>query len=208
MPKAKPPAAPNVIEKSSEPSAPTEIEKLNAKNFAGQAHPGALAGVAMTRTRQYVVACKLGVPYYKIQHTPLVEKQQMGNQGMRTVMEAEPTGPVVILRGTARPRGALPEGFPDAPLIVDGAALNFGIDADWFDEWLEQHKRDPLVINKMIFAREKEADVRSIAKEHTRETSGLEPVNPKGDARMPKSTRAEVADVSGAGKTAQERNAG
>lgn len=182
--------------------APTEIDRLNAENFAGRPHPGSGPALPQTRTRQYVVGCKLGVAYYRLQHTPLVEKQQQGQQGMRTVMEAEPTGPIVTLRGTAYPRGTVPEGFPPAPLIVDGAALNYGIDADWFDEWLRQHAKDPLVINGLIFARENEADVRAIAKENAAVKSGLDPVNPKGDPRISKSTRGEIANVAPADRKA------
>jgi hypothetical protein len=174
----------------------TELEKLNQQQFSGQsAHPASGPLLPQTRTRQYVVGCKLGVASIALQLSPLVEKEQMGSQGSRKVMEAQRTGPVVILRGTAYPRGTVPDGFPPAPMIVDGAAMNFGIDAEWMDHWLEEHKRDPLVINKLIFACEKEEDAKAIAREHKDVKSGLDPVNPKGDTRMPRSNRSEIDDV-------------
>jgi hypothetical protein len=79
--------------------------------------------------------------------------------------------------------------------MVDGAALNFGIDADWFDEWLKQHARDPIVMNKLIFCHEKQDHVQGMARETKEIRSGLEPVNPKSDSRMPRSNRGEIDDV-------------
>ena len=175
---------------------PTEIEQLNQDQFSGKsAHPGSGPSLPQTRTRQYVVGCKLGIRSIALQLSPLVDKEQMGSQGSRIVKEAQRTGPVVILRGTAYPRGTIPDGYEPPAMIVDGAALNFGIDADWMDQWLEEHQRDPLVLNKLIFAREKEEDAKAIAREHKDVKSGLDPVNPKGDTRMPKSNRGEIDDV-------------
>lgn len=175
---------------------PTEVEQLNQKQFAGQsAHPASGPMAAQTRTRQYVVGCKLGVASIALQLTPLIDKEQMGNQGSKIVREAVRTGPIIILRGTAYPRGTVPEGFPPPPIIVDGAALNFGVNADDFDEWLDQNKRNPFVMNNMIFAHEKQDWVVGKAKEFKDLKSGLDPVNPKGDLRMPKSNRGEISDI-------------
>lgn len=142
-----------------------------------------------------IVACKLGVAYYDIQHSKIVDKFEQNMQGGRTVKEAERVGQVVRLRGTAYPRGTPPVGFPPAPEIVDGAALNYGVDKDWFDAWLEQNKMNPIVQNRMIFAHETIDGVRGEAKELGAFLSGLEPVNPGKDRRIPKSTREEVSDV-------------
>lgn len=141
------------------------------------------------------VACKLGVAYYDIQHTKIVDKFEQNMQGGRTVREAERTGQVVRLRGTAYPRGTPPAGFPAAPEIMNGAALTRGVDKDWFDAWLEQHKLDPIVVNKMVFAAETDDALRGESAELSKFLSGLEPVNPKGDPRIPKSARSEVTDI-------------
>jgi hypothetical protein len=147
-----------------------------------------------------IVACKLGVAYYAIQLCRIDEKFEQNMQGGRTVKEATRIGQVINLRGTAYPRGTPPVGFPAPPQIVNGAALNYGIDKDWFDAWLEQHKLDPLVMNKLIFAHETVDGVTGEAKELANFLSGLEPVDPRPgkDARMPKSSRpSEVTDIEG-----------
>jgi hypothetical protein len=143
-----------------------------------------------------IVACKLGVAYYDIQLCRIDEKFEQNMQGGRTVKEATRIGSVVRLRGTAYPRGTPPAGFPDRPEIVNGAALTRGIDKEWFDVWMEQHKLDPLVMNKMIFAAETDDAIRGESAELSKFLSGLEPVNPKGDPRIPKSSRpSEITDI-------------
>ena len=173
------------------------LEKLNQAQFQdpSSAKPAHGEVAAPSRGRTVVVACKLGVASFSIQHSKLVDKFEQNMQGGRSVREAERVGQVVVLRGTAYPRGTPPEGFPPPPIIVDGAALNFGIDAAWFEEWLRQNERNPIVMNKMVFAHEKEDVVRGMAKDLGGLTSGLEPINPKKDPRITKSTRGEVSDI-------------
>lgn len=142
-----------------------------------------------------IVACKLGVAYFSIQLCKMETKFEQNMQGGREVKESTRIGEVVRLRGTAYPRGTPPEGFPERPEIVAGAALNYGIDRDWFNEWLKQNHLNPLVMNKMIFAHEKLDGVRGIAKETAGVQSGLEPISPKKDPRITRSTRSEVSDI-------------
>lgn len=145
-----------------------------------------------------IVALKLGIAYFDIQLCSIVDKFEQNMQGGRTVKEATRIGQVVRLRGTAYPRGTPPEGFPDRPEIIAGAALNYGIDKDWFTEWMHQNRLNPIVVNKMIFGHETIAGVHAMAKELAGQLSGLDPVNPKnlkGDPRMPRTTRQDVSDV-------------
>lgn len=143
------------------------------------------------------VACKLGIAFFDIQHTRIVTKFEQNMQGGKEIREAERVGQVVRLRGTAYPRGTPPKGFPSPPEIVGGAALNRGIDKDWFDAWLVQNKLNPVVQNRMVFAHESEDHVRGEAAELSKFLSGLEPVNPDGDHRIPKSSRpSEVTELS------------
>lgn len=143
-----------------------------------------------------IVACKLGVAYYDIQHSKIVEKFEQNMQGGKTIKEANRVGAVVRLRGTAYPRGTPPQGFPTAPIIVNGAALTMGVDRAWFEEWLDQHKLDPIVMNKMVFAHATLDGVTGEAKDLEAVLSGLDPINPKGDARIPKSSRpGEVLEI-------------
>lgn len=183
-----------------------EIAKLNdaatlapghVANAHGQTARVQVAGAKVT------VGCKLGIAFYDIQLCKMVLKFQQDQRGGRDISEAERVGPVVRLRGTAYPRGTPPKGFYPAPEIVDGAALTRNVDKEWFDEWLEQNKRNPMVMNHMIFAAETLDEVRGLAADYKDLKSGLDPIDPssKTDTRMVKSTRIgtgefpEVADV-------------
>lgn len=141
------------------------------------------------------VACKVGVAYLSIQHTKIVEKFEQNMQGGRTIREAERVGQVVRLRGTAYPRGTPPKGFPEKPEMFNGAALTRGVDKDWFDEWMKQNHLNPLVLNKMVFAAETDDALRGESAELSKFLSGLEPVDPGNDVRIPKPSRSEVEDV-------------
>jgi hypothetical protein len=175
-----------------------ELAELNQKQFANPGSApsaaGPVAGPAKGRT--VVVACKLGVAWFSMQLCEIVDKFEQNMQGGRTVKEASRVGPVVQIRGTAYPRGTPPEGFPPPPVIVGGAALNYGIDAEWFDAWVKQNEKNPIVMNKMVFAHESEDRVRGEARELAAFLSGLDPVNPKKDDRIPRSSRkGEVSDI-------------
>ena len=141
------------------------------------------------------VACKLGVALFDLQLSRTMEVEEQGLGTIRTVREGRRVGRVFRIRGTAYPRGTVPEGFPPPPLIIGGAAMNPGVDKDFWDEWVDQNKLNPLVMNGMIFAHESESYVQGKAKEESDNLSGLEPLNSRGDPRNTKSTRADVADV-------------
>ncbi len=179
---------------------PTEVEQLTAAAIAhpdqvpsahGEIERPARAGATVT------VACKIGVAYIDLQLCKIEEKFEQNMQGGRTVKEATRIGKIVRIRGTAYPRGVVPEGFPERPEIVAGAALNRNIDKDWWDEWEKQNKLNPIVMNKMIFAYESDDTVRGVAKELGEIKSGLDPIDPRNtkDPRTPKSTRGEVSNI-------------
>jgi hypothetical protein len=178
----------------------TESERLNEASMRNPgAVPAAHGEIAKpSKGTTVTVGCKLGVPYYDIQLCQIVDKKEQSLQGERTVREAIRVGKVVRLRGTSYPRGTIPDGFPERPVIIDGAAMNFGIDKEWFEEWERQHKLDPLVMNQMIFGRENYDHVVGIAKETAAIKSGLDPMDPKTmgrDPRTPRTTRAEVSNI-------------
>lgn len=142
-----------------------------------------------------IVGCKIGLAYIDIQLCKRVTVYENTQTGPREIQRYDRVGQVVRIRGTAYPRGTPPEGFPDRPPTYDGAALTYGVDKDFWDQWKEQNKLNPIVMNGMIFAHEDIDHVRGIAKETAALKSGLEPVNPKGDNRMPKSTRSDVSNI-------------
>src|SRR6185312_8478552 len=170
----------------------TEIQKLSE---AAIKRPDLVASGDVARPSsggaKVTVALKLGVAYFDIQLCKIEEKFEQNMQGGRMVKEATRVGPRVRLRGTAYPRGTVPDGFPERPRMVGGAALNPGVDKDFWDVWVEQNRLNPLVINGMIFAHEIEDRVVGQAKEVAQNTSGLEPIDPKNtkDNRVPRSTR-------------------
>lgn len=173
-------------------------EKLNA---AAMQRPGDVADAHGPIARpssagaKVIVGCKLGVAFLDIQLCKIEEKFEQNMQGGRTVKEATRIGSLVRLRGTAYPRGTPPKGFHSPPEIVNGAALTRGVDKDWFDTWMEQNKLNPIVLNKMVFAHDTDDGIRGESKDLEKFLSGLEPVNPTGDARIPKSSRSEVSDI-------------
>jgi len=176
----------------------TDVELLNR---AAIKDPGAVADAhgeiakPQSAGAKVIVALKLGIAYFDIQLCKIEEKFEQNMQGGRTVKEATRIGQIIRLRGTAYPRGTPPEGFPERPEIVDGAALNYGIDKDFFDEWMRQNRLNPIVVNNLIFAHESISGVRGKAKDLSAFLSGLEPVNPKKDARIPRSTRGDVSNI-------------
>jgi len=175
-------------------------EKIEAANQAAFQNPGAVAAGNVTKAssagEKVVVACKLGVAYYDIYICRKETVSENTQTGPRDIVRFTPQRETTVrLRGTSYPRGTVPDGFPEKPLIVDGAALNFGIDKEFWDTWVEQNKLNPLVMNRMIFADTDPEFVKGLAHDTKAMQSGLEPVNPKKDRRIPKSTRAEISDL-------------
>ena len=128
----------------------------------------------------------------------LCEKQRVSENtqtGPRDIDQWVRVGPVVRVRGTAYPRGTPPEGFPAKPEMVGGYALTHGIDKDFWDEWVKQHKDAPYVKSGMIMAYESVDAAKGFSRERAKELSGLEPLDPKGDGRVPRSTHNGVSSV-------------
>ena len=113
--------------------------------------------------------------------------QKFKNQGM--VWEEElfsKDGPIVIIAGTGFPVNP-PENFTrDRPETVAGAALTHGVDKAFWDRWLDENKTSPMVVNGLIFAHEKVDFVKGKARENKALKSGLDPLVPDNDPRMPK----------------------
>lgn len=177
---------------------PTEVEKLNT---AAITRPDLLGSENVAKPsgsgEKVTVGLKLGVALYDIQLCKIEDTFEQNMQGGRMVKIAQRVGPKVRLRGTGYPRGQPPEGFPPPPVIVGGAAMNPGIDKDFWDQWVEQNKLNPMVVNGMIFAHTSPDYVAAQAKETVAVQSGLEPIDPsnKKDPRIPKSTRVEMTNI-------------
>lgn len=115
-----------------------------------------------------------------VEHTNIVNGKQYE--------EAEQTDDAPVrLNGTAVPFGVVPE-----YLIAGGYALTSGVDAGFFNEWMKQNKDHPMVKNNLIKAMPNDNEARAVAKEFAATRSGLEPLIPDTDPRIPR--RIKTAD--------------
>lgn len=149
----------------------------------------ATAGAKMT------IACKIAIAWFQLQLCEQHEVSENTQTGPRTIKQWARIGPIVRIRGTAYPRGTPPEGFPAKPEMVGGYALTHGISKDFWDKWVEQHKGAPYVTSGMIMAYEDPEMAKGFGRERAKELSGLEPLNPNGDQRVPRSTHVGVSSV-------------
>lgn len=95
--------------------------------------------------------------------------------GTKTVQKAHPRQKTVTIKGyNERYRIDLP------PAAKSGHyALTHNVDADFFAEWLKQNQDNDLVLNHLIFAHEKQENVRSMVRENEKRKSGVEPIDPQ-----------------------------
>ena len=140
------------------------------------------------------VACKIYFPWIDLQ---LCEKKQVMENtqtGPREVTQYEKTGPIVRIRGLAYPNGVAPDGFPERPQIIAGYALTRDVPRAFWEEWVKQNEKAPMVANHLIFAFENHEDIKAKGREHEKTFSGIEPLRrvpdgtPQGkidDGRMP-----------------------
>lgn len=173
--------------------------EVAAANAAAAQDPSSVRAAEVIKPRsaggKVTVACKIGVGWFDLQIYQPKKVQENTQTGPREITQFFPVPGVVRIRGTAYPRGTPPEGFPARPEMVGGYALTRGVDEHFWETWVSQQAKSPYVLNKMIFAYEREDDVRGLAVDHKDDMSGLEPLNPKKDLRAPKSTQKGVSDV-------------
>ena len=122
-----------------------------------------------------VVACKWpsGLVLRLFDIVPVLYDVQGG--GKREVMEAQlrPGGKVVTVNGPAAPFGRMPKGP-----VEGGYVLTFGVDADFFAEYVRQNKDTDLIKNRILFGFAKEADAIAEARKLETVRTGVEPVDP------------------------------
>ena len=95
----------------------------------------------------------------------------------------------VLVGGTVEIKGpAVRVGESSPTVVVNGAALTHGVDADFFNAWLLANKDSAMVQNHMVFAHEKHEQVTARAREFKGELSGLQPIVPNSDKRLPRSS--------------------
>lgn len=121
------------------------------------------------------VASKLPFPLRLQLQKANVVTEEIPGIGIRERKRWNAVGDSIIINGCAVDRER-----PSEKQVVAGAALTFGVDAEFWGEWeawakenFEPYKRG------LIFANEKQASVISEAKELADEKSGFEPADPK-----------------------------
>lgn len=148
-----------------------------------------------TAGAKVTVACKVPFPWLDLQIYEQRSEMENTQTGPREVKVFRPTGAIVRIRGTAYPRGTPPIGFPDKPQIINGYALTPGVPKDFWDAWLAANKKAPIVESASIMAYEAFDALKGRTREHGDVLTGLEPVNPRGDNRMPKPALKGVGTV-------------
>lgn len=188
----------------------TAAERQAAKDAAKMAQNAANAAATETTIQSYnkstsafdkmlaavptsgkvTVGCKLpnGLKMRTFRFIEIPEPVQGG--GMRFVKQAQATGEEVKLAGFAVPFGKRPK-FD----IIGDFALTKNVDAKFFRTWLEQNKDLDLVKNGLIFCHKDHHSAQDHAEEHAELMSGLEPLVPDTDVRIPKARNKNLEDV-------------
>lgn len=138
------------------------------------------------------VACKL--PHgFDLRVFAMEDYQEpvMGG-GWKTVKRAVEFGQRYLLAGVAAPHGMSP-----VAQMATGYALTHNVDAEFFAEWLKQNADSDVVKNRLIFAAPKPADVADRAKENEKTRSGLEPLVPDSDPRIPRQVKTATGRPTG-----------
>jgi hypothetical protein len=93
--------------------------------------------------------------------------------GFRDVKRFLRTGDPVKINGPAHPQDRAPH-----CAIIGGYAMTYGVDADFWADWMKLHGNDPIVREGIIMAMPKMADAEKEAKDNAGIRSGLERLDP------------------------------
>lgn len=135
----------------------------------------------------------------------LREEIETGQFGQKTVKAHHPIDSTrVIIYGKQRPRGEPPEGYT-LPETINGCAITRGVDAETWEKWVKQVSTGPGIGDALkpsadglpprLSVYVDDASLRDGAKEHRTARSGLEPINPADDPRMPKQTDRNIGRI-------------
>lgn len=118
----------------------------------------------------------------------LCQKQKRPEQGLGVTREVNvfsKVGDTITVAGPAYPNGPVPKGFKRRPEDADGYALTRNVPAAFWEAWLAQNKDTDFVMSGMIFAFPDIESVMAKARDGERIKSGLQPLDPDGDSRVP-----------------------
>lgn len=131
-----------------------------------------------------MVACKLpnGLEIYD--EVQVDAQEQMFGGGTKTVKVWRRSGETYILNGNAVDIAKLGTTGEVPHLIIGGFGITSGIPRDFWERWLERHKRDELVTKGYVKAMGSEIDIRRYARENAKLRSGLEPLDPENPRKV------------------------
>lgn len=136
------------------------------------------------KAAKYVtVACKLpnGLELQLCKKTTWFEDTPSGS---RERLRFDKYGEIITIGGTAYPNGNVPRGFRPRPLLIGGYAMTRNVPKDFFEEWLDQNKKHPAVVSRMIYGFDQIESVKDMAKENADTRSGAEPLHIDGDGNL------------------------
>lgn len=128
-------------------------------------------------SRTVTVACRL--PHGLVLQLQVMAKRSepiLGG-GYREFEQATRVGETITIAGFARPVN--PEGEHDFAPTAGGYGLTHGVDADFFEAWLQQNAELDAVKRGFIFAHERHDTAAGQAREGKAGLSGLEAINPR-----------------------------
>lgn len=115
--------------------------------------------------------------------------------GSRKVSKAVPREDTYAVHGSAKPFNQEVDWQ-----IIGGYGLTPNIPREFYDKWEEQNASAAYVKNALVFAYERMENCVSAAKDHKEVLSGMQPLTPNTDSRLPKSGRGEVGKLETAEK--------
>ena len=126
------------------------------------------------------VACKLpaGVVLHLDEMVEFREATPGGGFHVEKRARVKP-GSEIVLKGYAAPFG-----MPARANMAGGYAITPNVPADYWRAWYADNSESALVKNGILYAHERRDHVVAWATEHKAVQSGLEPLDPKGDARV------------------------
>lgn len=102
--------------------------------------------------------------------------------GMREAEQARPLpGETIRLNGCRAPWGEHP-----GHEIKHGAGLTFNVPRAFWDEWVRQNSDSPLLVNGVVQVERDRKSLVDLLKDEKDRRSGLEPIAPDTDPRIPR----------------------